>query len=130
MSDESTNTADLTKTITAPKDAAIIIVVDAPKVALAAGEKAGELLLHFYRALGWNGNDFLDPCKIRTTQEVYDGLYNQAFERFPDAVGVGMYMVNSGPGVESYIPPGKVYLFEGWTKPTDTENEGGNAHAA
>ena len=124
MSGKPTDLADLTKAVIVPENATIIIVVDAPKVSPVADEKPGEILLHFYRALGWNGNDFLDPCKIRTTKEVYDDLYNQIFERFPDAVGVGMHMVNSGPGVESYIPAGKVYLFEGWTKPADPGDEG------
>ena len=40
-----------------------ITVVDAPHVSLAENEKAGEALLKFFRALGWNGDDYLDPCK-------------------------------------------------------------------
>ena len=100
-----------------PLNAVNITVVDAPEVNLAPDEKAGDLLLHFYRALGWNGDDILDPCKIRTTKEVYEKLYDQIFERCPDRVGVGMFMVNKGPGTEDYIPPGKVYLVEGWITP-------------
>ena len=104
-------------------NAATIIVVDAPEVSLAPEEKAGELLLHFFRALGWNGEDFLDPCKIRTTKKIYDRLYNQMYERCPDPVGVGMYMVNRGPGVDDHIPTGKVYLLEGWIIPAPEEGE-------
>ena len=121
------NTHDTITTTTA-KNATTIIVMDAPEVSLAPDEKAGELLLHFFRALGWNGEDFLDPCKVHTTKEIYDRLYDQIYERCPDPVGVGMFMVNSGPGVESYIPPGKVWLLEGWIKPSDSE-ERGNIHA-
>ena len=106
-----------------------ITIVDAPEVSLAQNENAGELLLHFFRALGWNGEDFLDPCKIRTTKEVYNRLYDQIYERCPDPVGVGMFMVNSGPGTEDYIPPGKVYLLEGWTRPAESE-EGVDTNAA
>ena len=109
-------------------NAITITVVDAPDVSLAPDEEAGELLLHFYRALGWNGDDILDPCKIRTTKEVYDGLYNQMYERCPDAIGVGMFMVNRGPGVDSHIPTGKVHLSEGWIKPAP--EEGDNTYAA
>ena len=95
----------------------IVTVVDAPKMALADGEKAGDALLKFYRALGWNGEDYLDPCRIRTTKAVYGHLYDVMYGSCPDPVGVGMAMVNRGPGTEDYIPPGKVYLLEGWIKP-------------
>jgi hypothetical protein len=112
-----------TKNIVVPKNATIIIVVDAPEVSLAPDDKAGDLLLHFFRALGWNGADILDPCKIRTTQEVYDRLYDKIYEQCPDPVSVGMFMVNSGPGTENYIPAGKVYLLEGWITPAPKEGD-------
>ena len=111
------------------KNATTITIVDAPEVSLAPDENAGDILLHFYRALGWNGDDLLDPCKIRTTKDVYNRLYDQMFERCPDSLGVGMFMVNRGPGTEDYIPPGKVYLLDGWAKPSDA-NEGDDTNAA
>ena len=110
-----------------PKNATTIIVVDAPEVSLAPDESAAELLLHFYRALGWNGDDILDPCKIRTTKEICDRLYDQMYERCPDPVSVGMFMVNRGPGVDAHIPTGKVYLLEDWTKPAPGEGDNTNA---
>jgi hypothetical protein len=80
--------------------------------------------LKFFRALGWNGEDILDPCKIRTTKEVYDRLYDIMYDRCPDPVGVGMFMVNRGPGTDNCVPPGKVYLLEGWVSPYEpTEGE-------
>jgi hypothetical protein len=97
----------------------IITVVDAPLGSLSEDEKAGEALLKFYRALGWNGEDMLNPCKVRTTKSVFDCLYEVMFNRYPDPVGVGMTMVNSGPNVDDYIPPGKVYLLEGWITPSE-----------
>ena len=101
----------------------VITVVDAPEVSLSEDEKAGEALLKFYRALGWNGKDKLDPCKIRTTKDVFNGLTNVMYNRCPDYLAVGMAMVNVGPGTEDYIPPGKVYLLEGWITP-DEPKEG------
>jgi hypothetical protein len=98
-----------------------ITIVDAPEINLAEDEKAGEALLKFYRALGWNGDDMLDPCKIRTTKDVYNRLYDVMFNRCPDPVGVGMLIVNSGPGADNCVPPGKVYLYEGWIKPAEPE---------
>ena len=96
-----------------------IVVVDAPEVSLNDDEKAGDYLLKFYRALGWNGEDMLDPCKIRTTKAIYGQLYDAIFEKHPDPVSVGMLMVNSGPGTDDYIPTGKVYLHEGWVTPAE-----------
>ena len=106
--------------VTEKKDTPIAIV-DAPKVSFADGEQAGDLLLNFYRALGWNGDDSLDPCKVRTTKEVYDGLLDQMREQYPDTIRVGMFMVNIGPSVDYDIPQGKVYLLEGWIKPAVSE---------
>jgi len=117
-----------TNDVATAKNATTIIVVDAPEVSPASDDKAGDVLLNFFRALGWNGDDILDPCKIRTTKEVFNRLYDQMLEMCPDPVGVGMLMVNRGPGTEDYIPSGKVYLLEGWTTPAP--KEGDDTHAA
>jgi hypothetical protein len=97
-----------------------ILVVDAPVISLGEDENAGEVLLKFYRGLGWNGVDIVDPCKIRTTKEVYNNLYDVMYDRCPDPVSIGMLIVNRGPGTEDHIPPGKVWLYEGWIKPVET----------
>jgi len=102
-------------------DISNVTIVDAPQVFLAEDEMAGELLLHFYRELGWNGVDILDPCKVRTTREVCNRLYDIMYERYPNAVSVGMFMVNRGPGVDEYIPQGKVHLLDGWIMPAETD---------
>jgi len=100
----------------------IIMVVDAPEVSLSENENPSEALVKFYRALGWNGEDTLNPCKIRTTKAVFDYLCETMLKRCPDhPVNVGMTMVNIGPGTDDYIPPGKVYLLEGWITPTETK---------
>ena len=39
----------------------IVTIVDAPEIILTESELAGEALLKFYRALGWNGIDIVDP---------------------------------------------------------------------
>jgi hypothetical protein len=96
-----------------------ITVVDAPEIALLEDEKAGDALLKFYRALGWNGDDKLDPCKVRTTREVFSNLFEVMRSGCPDTMSVGMMMVNIGPGTNDYIPPGKVYLLEGWITPAE-----------
>ena len=97
----------------------IITVVDAPEISLPEDEKAGEALLQFYRALGWNGTDKLDPCKVLTTKAVFNSLNDVMYGRCPDPLAVGMAMVNMGPGTDDRIPPGKVCLLEGWITPTE-----------
>ena len=99
-----------------------ITVVDAPEISLTEKDKAGDGLLNFYKALGWNGEDILDPRKVCTTKEVYYRIYDVIYEKTADCLGVGMLMVNSGPSVDSDIPPNKVYLFEGWTIPTESKS--------
>ena len=101
------------------KNKRIITIIDAPHVSLAENEKAGEALLKFFRALGWNGDDYLDPCKIRTTKDVYNRLYDIMYERYPDSMGISMLMVNNGPGTDDFVPPGKVYLYDGWVTPVE-----------
>lgn len=98
-----------------------ITIIHAPEVNLTDDETASEALLKFYRALGWNGDDYLDPCKVRTTKDIYNNLYDVMFDRCPDPIGVGMLMVNSGPGVDDCIPTGKVYLLEGWITPAQAK---------
>jgi hypothetical protein len=94
-------------------------VVDAPNVCLSEDEQAGDILLKFFRALGWNGEDILDPRKIRTTKEVYNNLYHLMCEKCHDTITVGMFMVNYGPGVDDYVPQDKVHLIDGWVMPRD-----------
>lgn len=92
-------------------DIAAIIV--APEIDINNAEYAGDIFLNFYRALGWNGEDNVDPRRVRTTEAVYTGLVDAIKEKYPNPVG--MTMVNWGPGVDDNIPPGKVYLLKGWT---------------
>jgi hypothetical protein len=103
----------------------IIEIVDAPVICLTGSEKAGDALLKFYQALGWNGDDYLNPCKIRTTKDVYNRLYGVMCDRCPDPVVVGMLMVNNGPGTDDFVQPEKVHLLEGWTTPVKPKKGGG-----
>ena len=97
----------------------IVAIFDAPVISLTEDENAGEGLLKFYTALGWNGEDMLDPCKVRTTKAVYTRLFDLMFEKLPDAVTVGLALVNRGPRVDASIPINKVYLLDSWIKPIE-----------
>jgi len=93
-------------------------IVDVPTIISHEADKVGMVLLDFYKGLGWNGNDFLDPCKIRVSQAIYDELYNVMYEKYPCSVSVGMFMVNKAPSVDDSIPFGKVHLLDGWVSPS------------
>ena len=99
----------------------IIAIVDAPEVSLSKNDMAGDALLKFYRALGWNGMDKLYPWKVCTTNEVFDYLYSVIYDGCHDSMAVGILMVNTGPSTDKHIPPGKVYLYEGWVTPTESK---------
>ena len=86
-------------------------VVDAPRIFLTGDETAVDVLIKFYYALGWNGKDALDPCKIRTTNDIYNMLYDLMFEKYPDSLSVGMAMMNKAPSVDKNVPPNKVHLL-------------------
>jgi len=97
----------------------VITVVDAPEVSLSENENPVEALLKFYRALGWNGEDTVDPSKVRTTKTVFTDLFDVMHKNSPEhPESVGMTLVNIGPGTNDCIPPGKVYLLEGWITPS------------
>lgn len=97
----------------------ITAIVDVPEIVITDDENAGDVLIKFYRALGWNGEDTLDPRKVRTTNAVYDRLYDLMLEKFPDVSGIGLVMLNKAPGVDECIPPNKVYLLDGWIFPPE-----------
>ena len=100
----------------------IVATVTAPEIQLTDTETAGEALIKFYRALGWNGKDLVDPCKVRTTEAVYMRLYGVMYEKCPDCLTVGAAMVNKAPGVDADVPPDKVRLLDGWLMPAETED--------
>jgi len=100
-----------------PQGVEVILVVNAPEITLTEDEEAGEAILKFYKALGWNGTDILDPRKVRTTKAVFDQLYGIMYEKCPDPVTIGMIIVNWGPGVDNDIALGKVRLLNGWITP-------------
>jgi len=99
----------------------VVAIVNAPDIILADDENAGDVLPRFFRALGWSGEDMLDPSKIRTTKAVSDYLYDVMFEKCPEPITVGMAMVNRGPGTDDYVPTGKVCLLNGWIAPSEPE---------
>jgi len=99
------------------KKSEILEKVSAPAPRLEAGQQARDILLNFFKDLGWNPETHtVDPNKIKTTKEIYNSLYDAIYEIVPDPIGVGMLLVNRGPSVTENIKPGTVYLLHGWIK--------------
>ena len=97
-------------------------IVETPQVALENDDLAGDLLQLFYNALGWNSEDYLDPKRVRVSTETHHKIFKDMQERSDDEAGLGMFMVNFGPGVEEDLPPNLVVLLEGWVTPDVSEN--------
>ena len=98
----------------------IVAVVEAPIIKLDEGEHPTNALLKFYYALGWNGEDAIDPCKIRITEAVYYRICDVMMEHLPENTVVGAFMVDKAPSVDKKVPHGKVCLLAGWCSKEDT----------
>jgi hypothetical protein len=99
------------------KESEIAAFVDVPIIDTEAAEDAGDVLLNFYRALGWNGADTLNVRKVRVSETVYNSLLEAMKEKCPDHNGISAAMVNYAPGVDVDMPPNKVFLLKGWITP-------------
>lgn len=100
------------------KKSDIEAIVSAPVIDPKSAETAGDILVLFYKAVGWNGEDMLDVRKIRTSRAVYESLFLAMKDKCNDD-SVGMRMVNYGPGVDDSIQRNKVYILKGWLDPED-----------
>jgi len=74
-------------------------------------------LARFYRELGWNGEDFLDVKKVRTTKAIFEEMTEAFHAKDPTNLGIGIFIVNVGPGVDEDLPAGKVKLLKDWVIP-------------
>jgi hypothetical protein len=101
----------------------VIAVFNAPIICVEDGDKAGDILIKFYKSLGWNGVDWVDPCKVRVSQNVFVGLHDIMSGQYPEPVTIGMALVSKGPGVDDDLPHGKVRLLDGWTIPQNEKED-------
>ena len=95
-------------------------ILTAPTIRLEEGQEAEEILLNFFKDLGWNPKlNGLKPSKIRTSKMVFDTLLIAICEKSAHPANVGAFMVDKGPSVDDDIPINTVYLLEGWLLPLD-----------
>ena len=81
---------------------------------LAVGN-AEDYLIDFYRRIGWNEQDTLDPKKIvmneQQWQEVAAAL--NSLPRGPGEMAAGFAWMNWGPSADKRVPYGKIDVREG-----------------
>jgi len=90
------------------------MLVDVPVIHLLEDETAEQVLVKFYRGLGWDGLSEINPCKVRTTEAIYQYLSDIMGEKCRNKLAAGLITMNYGPGVDEDIPTGKVRLIDGW----------------
>jgi len=80
-------------------------------------ESPADALARFYRELGWNGEDFLDVKKVRTTKAIFEEMTETFRAKDPTNPGIEIFIANVGPGVDENLPAGKVKLLKDWVRP-------------
>lgn len=72
-------------------------------------------LLNFYKALGWDGEQIVDPTRVILNSADRKVLVEAEMDADPaHRVEINMFWMNSGPSSRTDIPRGKVLLQEGW----------------
>ena len=89
--------------------------MECPNTDPLAADSAEEYLIGFYRHIGWNGQDTLDPKKIvmseRQWQEIAASL--NSLPREPGEMAAGFAWMNWGPSADKRVPYGKIDVREG-----------------
>ena len=99
-------------------------LVDVPMIIVEDNDNPTSVLVKFYKGLGWNGDDLLNPQKVRTTREVIEGL-GEVMQIEPATIqDVNISLLDIGPGNDEDIPSGKVKLLDGWVVPDESIAQG------
>jgi hypothetical protein len=77
-----------------------------------------ERLTKFYELLGWDGENNIDPTKVRLNEEDLEALIKNEMENAKKfgltAIDVGFLWLNKGPGGDKDIEKGTILLKDGW----------------
>jgi len=95
----------------------VLSIIDAPIVVLANDGNPAEALVKFYKDLGWNPGDYINPKKVKVAKDVYDNIISTIHENCSFYDYIEEFVVNLSPSLDEEVPPGKVYLLKGWTMP-------------
>jgi len=95
----------------------IIAIVDAPVLNFPGDYEAIDVIRQFYRDIGWNGDDKVDNFKVLTNRAVIKELQDLMNKCTTGTYNAGNIIVGLAPHIDESVPPGKVYLLEGWITP-------------
>jgi hypothetical protein len=90
------------------------MVKDLPKF---RGDDTSEVLVNFFKDLGWDERKEVDPTKVKMAKEDINLLVQHMMNFGTDVsekAAIGMLFVNKGPSSSESVPKGKVLLEEGW----------------
>jgi hypothetical protein len=93
-------------------------VVKMPKFEPVTQENMIEALFNWYRSLGWNGKDELDPKRIIISHTDWSEICKQ-YINAGDSRG-GLFFMNYSPSSDEFkeekVKPGTVLLKDGWVR--------------
>ena len=96
------------------KNKTIARITPTPEITFEKEKLTSNALLNFYRALGWNKVDYLNPKKIRVSHETYKELLSKLRDETSNAKETEMFFVNYAPGVDECVPNEIVVMLDGW----------------
>ena len=77
-----------------------------------------DILLNFYKQLGWNGEDLLNPMKVLLNKADWENLCDRIMQSadIDKRITAGFLWMNNGPSASENVPVGKVHLLDKWTE--------------
>jgi len=106
-------------------------VVDLPNVEAIKGDELGETLCNLFTYLITENMERpvdVDPRKIRLNYNDCKKLIELTQKEVDDEqeLKVSLLWLNQGPAGDKDVPRGKIYLYEGYMKPANHENNTNN----
>jgi len=81
------------------------------------GRHPGDKLMNFYRDLGWDGKQEIEPMNVIVNEDDWLKLIKDmesAGMTKDERIGVGWMFTNRGPSGSSKVKHGRVKLMKGW----------------
>lgn len=81
------------------------------------GSDPYEVLVNFYKDLGWDGKKEVVPMKVKLSEKDNKSFMNHIMgysEDRNERIALGLFYINKGPSSRTGVPDGKVILESGW----------------
>lgn len=81
------------------------------------GKHPGDKLMNFYRDIGWDGKQEIEPMKVIINEgdwlKVVKKMESPGMTQ-DERIGAGLLLTNRGPSGSKKVKRGKVKLLKGW----------------